>query len=112
MAIDPTKSGVNSVAGARAEQAGANQSSKQSGQVRPVDSGASRETREQGDSVRLSAEKKAAAGTEGTPSRSALSRERMQEVLTRLTSGYYDSPQVIDTVARRIQAELQAGLAE
>jgi hypothetical protein len=108
MAIDPTKSGVNPLAGPRVDQTGANQSSRHSGQVKPAGSGSEREVRDQDDSVRLSAEAREAAGAEGTTSRSGLSKDRLQEVLTRLTSGYYDSPQVVDKVARRVHEELKA----
>ena len=105
MAIDPTKaSGSQPLAGNRLDQAGGNQAARQSGQVRTV--AASEADRAAADDrVQLSAEARASRPTEGT-SASGLSAERLQEILKRVTSGYYDSPQVVDKVASRVAGEL------
>ena len=57
-----------------------------------------------GDQVELSREARA-SGASQAGSSSGLSTSRLREVLQRLTSGFYDTAQVRDTVARRIRAE-------
>ena len=107
MAIDPTKpSGTNPVPGARIDQAGGNQSSRPSGQVPPGSPAPTRDAPDPGEQVQLSPEARLAGQAEGATSASGMSRERLREVLKRLTSGYYDSPQVIDRVARKVSDEL------
>lgn len=106
MSIDPMKSGSATPAGnVRIDQAGSNSASARvSGQFKRV----APETREgdgADDSVQLSARAKA-AGASGATSASGLSAERLQEILKRLTSGYYDSPQVLDRVAERVKDDL------
>lgn len=106
MAIDPTKSGNIPLGGVRPDQAGSSPSTRQSGQVRTVaPEGGQRPSASQ-DQVSLSEEARAAGQAEGGSSPSGLSRERLQEVLKRLTSGYYDNPEVQAQVAARIQRDL------
>lgn len=106
MSIDPMKSGSANPAGnARIDQAGGNSgSARVSGQFKRV-APETRDTEAADDSVQLSARAKA-AGTSGATSASGLSAERLQEILKRLTSGYYDSPQVLDRVAERVKDDL------
>lgn len=105
MSIDPMKSGSANPAGPRLDQAGSNSGSAGvSGQFKRVAPDA-REAEAADDSVQLSARARA-AGTAGTTSASGLSAERLQEILKRLTSGYYDSPQVVDRVAERVKDDL------
>lgn len=105
MSIDPLKSGsTNPAGGARLDQTGSNQAARQSGQPqRPA--GESREPESADDKVQLSDQAKA-AGAAGGNSPSGLSSERLQEILKRLTSGYYDGPQVVNRVADRVKDEL------
>jgi hypothetical protein len=110
MAIDPTKSGATQpLNGARVDQTGGNQSARQSGQLRAVESPAAAESAAPDDRVQLSAEAREASQAGGATSASGLSAERLQEVLKRLTAGYYDNPQVIDKVARKLSDELGGG---
>ena len=108
MAIDPTKSsGAQPVGGIRADQTGGNQAARQPGQLKPVSPEEAREAPDQDDQVQLSAEARAASQSDAaSPSSSGLDKERMREVLKRLTAGYYDSPQVTDQVARKLVDEL------
>lgn len=110
MAIDPTQaSGAAPLDRSRIDQANSNQSARQTGQSRSVPAS----SREAGadDSVQLSDEARAAARTEASTSASGLSSDRLQEILKRLSSGYYDTPQVQDQVAQRIQLEWDNGAA-
>jgi anti-sigma28 factor (negative regulator of flagellin synthesis) len=105
MSIDPMKSGsANPAGGARLDQSGANQAARQSSQVQQS-AGEAREPEGGDDTVQLSAQAKAAGGASAT-SPSGLSAERLQEILKRLTSGYYDSAQVVDRVAQRVKDDL------
>jgi hypothetical protein len=54
------------------------------------------------DSIELSAHAKGVAGTDGTVSSSGLSAARLREIVDRVTSDYYDTDRVRDTVARRV----------
>lgn len=105
MSIDPMKSGsVNPANGPRVDQSGAKQAARQSSQVQR----STAETRESDgvdDRVHLSAEAKAAGGASST-SPSGLSAERLQEILKRVSSGYYDSAPVVNRVAERVKDEL------
>ncbi len=102
MAIDPLKSG--NVNGARVDQSGAKESARQSQQVQRPSSEV-RAPEGEGDKVQLSAQAKD-AGAAGSASSSGLSSERLQEILKRLTSGYYDSPQVVDKIAERVKNDV------
>lgn len=105
MAIDPTKaSGASPLDRSRVDQANSNQSARQTGQSRSVPA-SSREAAQADDSVQLSDEARAASRADAGDSASGLSTDRLQEILKRLSSGYYDSPQVRDQVAQRIQKE-------
>ncbi len=105
MAIDPTKStGASPLDRARVDQAQTNPSARHTGQAPKVPE-SSRETGASADQVRLSDEARAATRSETGESASGLSAERLQEILKRLSSGYYDSPQVRGQVAQRIQQE-------
>lgn len=105
MAIDPTKSsGASPLDRNRLDQANSNQSARQTGQTRSVPE-SSREVGASEDQVQLSEEARAAARADTGDSASGLSAERLQEILKRLSSGYYDSPQVRGQVAQRIQQE-------
>ena len=104
MAIDPLKSGKVNPNGARIDQSGANQSARQSQQVQRPSSEV-RAPEGEGDKVQLSAQAKDASAAGGA-SPSGLSSERLQEILKRLTSGYYDSPQVRDVVAQRVKNDV------
>jgi anti-sigma28 factor (negative regulator of flagellin synthesis) len=107
MAIDPTKSsGVNPASGSRIDQAGGNQSARQSGQLRAVSPAPAGDAAQTDDTVQLSAEAREANHGAGTTSASGLSQERLHEILKRVTSGYYDNPQVVDKVARKVNEEL------
>jgi hypothetical protein len=106
MSIDPMKSGsVNPQGGPRLDQAGGNQSARQSGQAQRAPGEIRENDGEGDDQVQLSARARSVGSTSGT-SDSGLSAERLQEILKRLTSGYYDSAQVQDRVAQRVKDEL------
>jgi hypothetical protein len=106
MSIDPMKSGsANPPGGARIDQAGGNQSARQSAQVQRTQPEIREPEGDGDDKVQLSARAREAGSTGGT-SASGLSAERLQEILKRLTSGYYDSAQVQDRVAQRVKDEL------
>jgi hypothetical protein len=105
MSIDPMKSGgANSTGGSRVDQAGSNQSARPSGQVQRGSSEA-RAAETGDDQVQLS-ERARESGAAAATSPSGLTTERLQEILKRLTSGYYDSPQVLDRVAERVKDDL------
>ncbi len=107
MSIDPTKSGgANPLSGARIDQAGGNQSTRQSGQVKPVAPQAVRDASPGDDQVSLSAEARATGGTQEGTSASGIPAERLHGILKRISSGYYDTPQVRDRIAQKLQAEL------
>lgn len=109
MAIDPTQaSGAAPLDRSRVDQANSNQSARQTGQTRSQPA-SNREAGGGDDSVQLSEEARAASRAEGGTSASGLSTDRLQEILKRLSSGYYDSPQVRDQVAQRIQQEWETG---
>lgn len=111
MAIDPTKaSGPSPLDRSRIDQANSNQSARKTGEYRAARE-TSREAASSDDSVELSAEARAASRTEAGQSASGLPAERLQEILKRLSSGYYDSPQVRDQVAMKIQQEWDKGTA-
>jgi len=104
MSIDRTKPGaVSPLGGVRPDQAGGNHSARQPSQGQRT----SPEDREQdGDNrVHLSDEARA-VDMSGAPSASGLSTDRLQEILKRLTSGHYDSPQVRDRVAQRVKDDV------
>jgi hypothetical protein len=107
MSIDRTKPGaVSPSGGVRPDQAGGgNHSARQPVQGQRT----SPEDREQDghgdDRVHLSDEVRA-VGMSGLPSASGLSAPRLQEILKRLTSGYYDSPQVRDRIAQRVKDDV------
>lgn len=106
MAIDPLKSsGSQPIVGPRVDQTGGNQSARQSGQVQRTSAEAREQDGDADDQVQLSAQAKAAGRSSGS-SASGLSTERLQEILKRLSSGYYDSAQVRDKVAQRIQNDV------
>jgi anti-sigma28 factor (negative regulator of flagellin synthesis) len=107
MSIDPTKaSGAHPLSGPRVDQAGGNQSTRQSGQVKPVASQGTRDASAADDQVSISAEARAAsAGREGT-SATGIPAERLRGILKRISSGYYDTPQVRDKIAQKLQADL------
>ncbi len=107
MSIDPTKSsGANPLSGARLDQTGANQSARQSGQVKPVAPQAVRDASPGDDQVSISAEARAAGGTEAGTSATGIPAERLRGILKRISSGYYDTPQVRDRIAQKLQTEL------
>ncbi len=54
------------------------------------------------DSIELSAHAKGVAGGEGVVSGSGLSASRLREIVDRVTSGYYDTDRVRDTIARKV----------
>ncbi len=109
MSIDPTKSGAGqSAAGPRLDPANGHQSARQSGAARSVPSGEPRSA-ERRDQVRLSEEARAAAGSEALTSPSGISEARLREILKRLTSGYYDNPEVRERIAQRIHERWDRG---
>ena len=105
MSIDPTA--PNSLPGIRPEP-GSTRGARQTGDLhigipRP-DSRGSESTA--GDQVELSHEARAANTAGAGMSASGLSPSRLREVLQRLTSGFYDTAQVRDAVARRVRDQL------
>jgi hypothetical protein len=107
MSIDPTKTGgANPLNGPRVDQAGGNQSTRQSGQLKPVAPQAAREASTGDDRVSISAEARAAGGAEEGTSATGIPAERLRGILKRISSGYYDTPQVRDRIAQKLQAEL------
>ena len=107
MSIDPTKSsGANPLGGPRLDQAGSNQSTRQSGQLKPVAPQATRDTSAGDDQISISAEARAAGGTEAGTSATGIPSDRLREILKRISSGYYDTPQVRDRIAQKVQADL------
>ncbi len=109
MSIDPTKSGAGQpLAGPRLDPANGNQSARQSGAARSVPPDGPRAPGGQ-DQVRLSEDVRAAARSEVLTSPSGISQERLREILKRLTSGYYDNPEVRERIAQRIHEEWGRG---
>jgi len=107
MSIDPTMpGGANPLSGARIDQAGGSQSTRQSGQLKPVAPQAARDASPGDDQVSLSAEARAAGGTQEGTSATGIPAERLRGILKRISSGYYDTPQVRDRIAEKLQAEL------
>lgn len=109
MTIDPTKSGNIPLSGVRPDQAGQGQSARQSGQVRTVSPEAQKPAPPAPpaqDSVNLSADARSVGQADQATSAAGLSRDRLQEVLKRLTSGYYDNPEVVAQVAAKVQQDL------
>ncbi len=110
MSIDPTKSGGGQpVGGPRIDQTGATSppgARKWCGGFRQTGHGRPQRSQDQ---VRLSDEARAAAQSEGGTSPSGISQERLREILKRLTSGYYDNPEVRDRIAQRIHEEWRRG---
>lgn len=75
---------------------------QQQAQARAAKSNTERRT-DRPDSVDVSSEAKALAEqTEARASESTLPKERLKEIGERLASGFYDQPEVIDQVARRV----------
>jgi hypothetical protein len=106
MAVDPTKSsGAHPIPGSRIDQPGSQQSARLSGQTGSGET-VSAPSSSTDDRVQLSAEARQAGQTESTTSPAGLTTDRLREILKRLTSGYYDSPQVIDTIARKAVDDL------
>ncbi len=113
MSIDPTKSsGVNPLSGPRVDQTGGNQSTRQSGQLKPVAPQAARDASAGDDQVSISAEARAAGGAQEGTSATGIPAERLRGILKRISSGYYDTPQVRDQVAQKLQADLGAKPAQ
>jgi len=109
MSIDPANASPGQpLAGPRIDQANGNQSARHSGaaRARPHDTPPGGDGRDQ---VRLSEEARAAAQSEALTSPSGLSPERLREILKRLTSGYYDNPEVRERIAQRIHEEWRRG---
>jgi hypothetical protein len=104
MSIDPTA--PKPLSGPRPEP-GSGRGVRQSGDVHiGVPRPDSRRTEStNGDQVELSSEVRAAGGASAEASASGLSTSRLRDVLQRLTSGFYDTAQVRDTVARRVRNE-------
>jgi hypothetical protein len=113
MAIDPTKSsGANPLSGARIDQTSGNQSARQPAQLRTTPAkDVDGDGDAQSDRVQLSSEAREAGQATSATSASGLSKDRLHEILKRLTSGYYDNPQVIDRVARKVNDELRGSSA-
>ena len=110
MSIDPTKSGGGQPIGSpRIDQASSNESARRPEVVRGIPADGSREAQRSRDQVRLSDEARAATRTEGETSPSGISGERMREILKRLTSGYYDNPEVRERIAQRIHEKWGRG---
>ena len=106
MSIDPTKSGgANPLNGPRVDQAGGKQSARQSGEVRPGAPQAARDPSSGDDQVSLSAEARAAGGAGEGTSVTGIPAERLRGILKRISSNYYDTPQVRDRIAQKLQAE-------
>jgi hypothetical protein len=61
------------------------------------------------DQVRISAEAQAAAGSQDVP-RGELPAERVQQLGERIAGGFYDTPEVVELVARSILSELTDGV--
>lgn len=109
MSIDPTNPRAGQpLGGARLDQASGNQSARHSGASRASAPEEPRASAGQ-DQVRLSEEARAAARGEALSSPSGISHERLREILKRLTSGYYDNPEVRERIARRIHEEWSRG---
>jgi hypothetical protein len=112
MSIDPLKSGNISGIG-RAGQTGAGQAARETGAVRP-DAGTQGEAaaaRAAGDQVELSAEYQSLVEqvrSGGAAEAHGLSAERLRTIMDRVRSGFYDTPEVRDQIARRIEPDLRA----
>lgn len=107
MAIDPTQSSGATPPGTEPiDQAGGHQSARQADQVRAVGSRNGRETATLGNLNLLWSEAREAGQAEDGVSPAGLSKARLREVLERLTSGYYDTPQVIDRIATKLAGDL------
>lgn len=102
MFVDPSKPGTGQPLGPRLDPTIHNQPARHSEPVRSLPADPPQEADRSQDEVRLSEEARAAARTEGDASPSGISRERLREILKRLTSGYYDNPQVREQIARRL----------
>jgi len=104
MSIDPTA--PKPLSGPRPEP-GSGKGVRHSGDVhigvpRPEGRGSERTS---GDQIELSPEARATSAAHEGASASGLSTSRLRDVLQRLTSGFYDTAQVRDAVARRVRAE-------
>jgi hypothetical protein len=105
MSIDPTA--PKPLSGPRSEP-GSGRGVRHSGDVhigvpRPDSRGAERTS---GDQIELSPEARAASAAHEAASASGLSTSRLRDILQRLTSGFYDTAQVREAVARRVRDEL------
>jgi hypothetical protein len=104
MSIDPTA--PKPLSSARPEP-GSGKEVRQGGDVhigvpRPDSRGSERTNADQ---IDLSHEARAASAAHAGASASGLSTSRLRDILQRLTSGFYDTAQVRDTVARRVRDE-------
>ena len=104
MSIDPTA--PKPLSGPRPEP-GSGKGVRNSGDVhigvpRPDSRGSERTN---GDQVELSHEARAASAAHEAASASGLSTSRLRDILQRLTSGFYDTAQVREAVARRVRDE-------
>jgi hypothetical protein len=107
MSIDPTKaSGSHPLIDGAHLQAAGNRGATGSASVRPAETGSAAADAgpRSGDSVEISQEARGRAAAGGqTPS--GIPVGHFREILVRLTSGHYDTTQVLDQVARKLQSD-------
>jgi hypothetical protein len=109
MLIDPTKSsGANPLPGAPVEPTGGNQA----GRIKPAGTKTPQEVADINDLGSRSAEAHDAGGAEGEITGTDLSAGRLRHILKRISSGYYDTPQVRDRIAQRVHSEFGASTAQ
>lgn len=99
MAIDPLKSKPTAAEAGEASRTARPAASRHTGAQ------AAGKGPQSADSVELSAEARESSAATGPVSPSGLSASRLKEVVDRVNSGYYDTDQVRETVARRIQSD-------
>ncbi|MEO8139752.1 MAG: hypothetical protein ABI742_08905, partial [Gemmatimonadota bacterium] len=100
-----TSGGANPLSSPQVDQAGGKESSRHSGEVQPVASEAVPAAASGDDQVSLSVAARAAGSAEAGSSATGIPAERLHGILKRISSGYYDTPQVRDRVAQRLQSE-------
>lgn len=108
MSIDRTKSGGgNPLSGPRVDQAGGRLSAGQSSAATPIPPQSARNAAPGDDSVSLAARARGAGGAEAGTSATGLPAERLRGILKRISSNYYDTPQVRDRIAQKLQSEFR-----
>ena len=89
---DPAQVETNRAAEARQDERAKGPANKQKNQVKA-------------DSVEVSSEARALAKHDAPATNSGIHPDRLKEIGERLASGFYEQPEVVDEVARRLEAD-------